>query len=114
MHELSIALSMIDQIAEESEKRNGAAVHAVHLRIGVLAGIDPQALCFAYEMACEGTELAGSRLEIESVPLLVRCSQCGSTHAPDPQHVLCPQCVTPAQEILKGQELEVFALELAA
>jgi hydrogenase nickel incorporation protein HypA/HybF len=114
MHELSIALSMIEQIAEESEKRNGAVVEAVHLRIGVLAGIDPQALCFAYELACEGTELAGSRLEIESVPLRVFCPQCRSTHTPDPQHVFCPRCVSPAQQILEGQELEVFALELAA
>jgi hydrogenase nickel incorporation protein HypA/HybF len=114
MHELSIALSMIEQIAEESERRNGAAVEAVYLRIGVLAGIDPQALSFAYELACQGTELEGSHLQIECVALLVRCSQCGATHAPDPQHVLCPECVTPPQEILRGQELEVFALELAA
>jgi hydrogenase nickel incorporation protein HypA/HybF len=114
MHELSIALSMIEQIEEEAAKRGGATVEAVFVRIGVLSGVDVQALRFAYELAREGTDLAASRLEIEMVPLLVYCPQCAATHAPDPQHVACPRCITPAQEILQGRELEVRAFEIAA
>jgi hypothetical protein len=34
MHELSIAISMIDQITEESESRGGLDVEAVHLKLG--------------------------------------------------------------------------------
>ncbi|HEY4358530.1 MAG TPA: hydrogenase maturation nickel metallochaperone HypA [Acidobacteriaceae bacterium] len=113
MHELSIALSMIEEIEEQAEK-HGGVVEAVYVRIGVLSGIDAQALRFAYELACEGTPLAGSRLEIESVGLLVFCSGCARTHTPDPQHILCPRCLTPEQEILEGRELEVRALELTA
>lgn len=113
MHELSIALSMIEEIEEQAEKHGGGAVEAVYVRIGVLSGVDPQALRFAYELACEGTTLANSRLEIESVGLLVFCPGCAMTHTPDPQHILCPRCITPEQEILEGRELEVRALELA-
>ncbi len=113
MHEMSIALAMIDQISEEAEKHGGGTVEVVHLRIGVLSGIDGQALRFAYELACEDTELTGSRLEIESVPLLVYCPGCAVTHTPSVQEVLCPRCITPAQEILQGRELEVRALEIA-
>jgi len=114
MHELSIALSTIDEIEEQLEKHGGGVVEVVHLRIGVLSGVDPQALRFAFELACEGTALAQSRLEIESVKLLVFCPVCATTHQPDPQHILCPNCITPEQEILEGRELEVRALELAA
>jgi hydrogenase nickel incorporation protein HypA/HybF len=114
MHELSVALSMIEQIEEEAGKHGGGHVETVHLRIGVISGIDPQALRFAYELACEGTTLAGSRLQIESVNLLVYCPQCSSTHTPDSQHILCPRCLTPPQQIINGQELELRALELAA
>jgi hydrogenase nickel incorporation protein HypA/HybF len=114
MHELSIALSMIEQIEEETQQHGGGVVEAVYLRIGVLSGVDKQALRFAYELASEGTDLAGCRLEIESVPLLVYCPQCMSTHTPDPQHIFCPRCLTPEQKILQGQELEVRALEIAA
>jgi hydrogenase nickel incorporation protein HypA/HybF len=114
MHELSIALSMIEQIEEVAEKHGGGIVEVVYVRIGALSGVDPQALRFAYEMASEGTSLASSRIEIEPVGLLVYCPQCNSTHKPDSQHIFCPRCVTPEQEILEGRELEVRALELAA
>jgi hydrogenase nickel incorporation protein HypA/HybF len=114
MHELSIALSMIDEIEEQTDKHGYAAVKAVHVRIGVLSGVDPQALRFAYELACEGTALENSRLEIESVPLLVVCPQCSVTHTPDLQHIVCPRCITPEQTIVAGRELELRALELAA
>lgn len=112
MHELSIALSMIDEITEQMERQNGGRVDIVHLRIGVLSGIDGEALRFAYEMAAEGTDLEGSQLRIESVPLLVHCPQCGEDHRPELHEVLCPRCITPAQEILEGRELEVRALEI--
>lgn len=114
MHELSIALSMIEQIEEEAANHGGGTVETVFVRIGVLSGVDTQALRFAYELAREGTELAGSRLVIEPVPLLVYCPQCAAAHAPDPQNITCPRCVTPPQEILQGRELEVRAFETAA
>jgi hydrogenase nickel incorporation protein HypA/HybF len=113
MHELSIALSMIEEIEEQSEKHGGSAVEVVYVRIGVLSGVDVQALRFAYELACEGTALASSRLEIESVALVVYCPECHTTHTPHIQQILCPRCLTPEQEILEGRELEVRALELA-
>ncbi len=112
MHEMSIALAMIDQITEEAEKHGGGSVEIVHLRVGVLSGVDVQALRFAYELACEGTHLEGSRLEIERIPLIAHCPECAVTHTPDLQEILCPRCITPAQTILQGRELEVRALEI--
>lgn len=124
MHELSIALSMIEGIEDMLEdeplrSRTQALavpqpIQAVHVRIGVLSGVDPEALRSAYSLASEGTALAGTRLQIETVPLLVYCPQCASTHSPPAHEVFCPRCITPAQNVLAGRELEVAALELAA
>lgn len=113
MHELSIALSVIEQIEEETAKHGGGKVETVYVRVGVLSGVDTEALHFAYELASEGTDLQGSQLEIETVPLLVYCPKCSTTHAPEPRDISCPRCVTPAQEILQGRELEVRAFEMA-
>jgi hydrogenase nickel incorporation protein HypA/HybF len=115
MHELSIAVSMVEGIIEESESRGGLHVEAVHLKLGVLSGVDADALAFSYEIACEGTILAGSRLVIESVPLLIYCAQCQSERAPESiQQIYCPHCQSPSETILHGRELEVAALEVAA
>ncbi len=115
MHELSIAVSMVDQILEEAESRGVLKVEAVHLRLGGLAGVDKDALLFSYEIACEGTVLAGSRLVIEEVPLLMYCDTCQAERTPPSVYELaCPICHTPAQTVLSGRELEVAAFEVAA
>lgn len=64
MHELSIALSIIEGVEEELDVRGRPKLHAVHLRVGTLSGVVKEALLFAYDAACEGTSLAGSRLVI--------------------------------------------------
>jgi hydrogenase nickel incorporation protein HypA/HybF len=67
MHELSIALSIVDGVTEEAAQHGGGIVRGVHLRLGRLSGIVAEALLFAYDVACEGTALQGSELRIEEV-----------------------------------------------
>ncbi len=111
MHELSIALSMMDRIREESVRHSGT-VRSAHVRIGVLSGVDSEALRFAWEMARAGSELEEAELEIESVPLRVRCPVCGVTRTAEIQSIACPHCVTPEQDIVEGREMELTALEI--
>jgi hydrogenase nickel incorporation protein HypA/HybF len=115
MHELSIAISMIDQIIEESESRGGLDVEVVHLKLGVFSGVDKDALLFSYELACEGTLLQGSRLLIETIPLVIYCETCQKDRTPPSLYQLCcPDCQTPGQTIVSGREIEVASLEVAA
>jgi hydrogenase nickel incorporation protein HypA/HybF len=65
MHELSIAISIIDVAQEEAERYRANAVRAVRLRLGSLAGVAREALLFSYGLASEGTPLEGSRLLID-------------------------------------------------
>lgn len=115
MHELSIAISMVERVLEEVESRGGLRVEAVHLKLGVLSGVDRDALAFSYEVACEGTSLAGTRLITEVVPLAIFCDVCHAEGQPvSIQEICCPRCGTPSQRILRGRELELTALEVAA
>ncbi len=111
MHELSIALSMIEQIEAAAAKHPGA-VRSAQVRVGVLSGVDCEALRFAWEIARAGTPLERTALEIESVPLRVRCPVCGKTHSAEIHSILCPHCVTPEQDILEGRELQLASLEI--
>jgi len=67
MHELSIALGIVEAAVEEAQQRN-VQVSAVHLRLGALSGVVKDGLLFSYEVACQDTPLQGSRLLIEDVP----------------------------------------------
>jgi hydrogenase nickel incorporation protein HypA/HybF len=113
MHELSIALSMIEQV-EQQAAAQGGGVRSIQVKIGELSGVDVEALRFAWEIARAGTALAASELVIERVPLRVRCPQCGRTRTPEMQAIACPDCAEAEQEILAGRELELVSLEVEA
>jgi hydrogenase nickel incorporation protein HypA/HybF len=113
MHELSIAISLIEAAQEEALKHHAAGVTAVHLRLGALAGVEREALLFSYGLAAEGTPLQGSELIIEEVPVLVFCSACRERRPiRSLQSFCCATCGAPATEIVQGRELEVVALEI--
>jgi hydrogenase nickel incorporation protein HypA/HybF len=115
MHELSIVLSIIDEIGVESEARDLRDIEVVHLKVGVFSGVDPNALLFAWDLACEGTPLEHTRLDIETVPLLIHCTVCCQDRTPpSPYQLCCPECETPSDTIVTGRELEVVSLEVTA
>jgi hydrogenase nickel incorporation protein HypA/HybF len=114
MHELSIALSILD-LAEEEGRDRGVQVAAIHVKLGPLSGVVNEALLSAFEMAREGTALAEAELRIEEVPLVIRCSACNADQTPADTYVLrCPLCGAFTNDIVSGRELEVSALEIAS
>ncbi|MGA2420793.1 MAG: hydrogenase maturation nickel metallochaperone HypA [Candidatus Acidiferrum sp.] len=112
MHELSIAVSIVEMAQEEAESR-GVQVQAVHLRLGGLSGVVKEALLSSYEMACHATPLEGSQLLIEEVPIEVFCPNCQVPRLVSSiRWMCCPDCATPTPTVLRGKELEVVALEI--
>jgi hydrogenase nickel incorporation protein HypA/HybF len=65
MHELSIALNIVEIAEQQLVRHGGERVRAVHLQVGPLAGVAKDALVFSFGLACEGTAVEGSQLIIE-------------------------------------------------
>ncbi|HEV2275208.1 MAG TPA: hydrogenase maturation nickel metallochaperone HypA [Acidobacteriaceae bacterium] len=112
MHELSIALSIVEMAQEEADRRS-VSIDAVHLDLGALSGVVKEALIFSYEVACEGTPLKGSRLVVKEIPIEAYCPVCNQLRRlTSMQWFCCPECSTPISEVLHGRELTITALEL--
>jgi hydrogenase nickel incorporation protein HypA/HybF len=112
VHELSIALGILDVAGEEAE-RHGGRVTAIHLRLGPLSGVVREALVFSYDLAREGTPLADAELVVEEVPVVAYCPACvREVTPPSVQDLCCPDCGAPTPELIRGGELEVVALEI--
>lgn len=113
MHELSLAHGIVVLAAEAARKAEATRVVAVHLKVGRLAGIEPGALLFCYDIASKGTPLEGSRLEIEDVPLVLWCSHClEEVTLSGVQSFRCPKCQTPSGEVRSGREMQIESLEV--
>lgn len=114
MHELSIAMSILDVAQEESERRGNARIAAIHLKMGAMSGVVSDALQSAYELAREQTALEDCRLVIEELPVIIFCAKCQAQRTVSSlQWFCCAECGTPASEVVQGRELEVSGLELA-
>lgn len=112
MHELSIALSLIEVACEEAQRR-AVKVAALYVKVGPLSGVLADALASAYELAREGTPLEQTRLEIEETVVLTECAVCGQTRpVVSVQELCCIECGAPATAIRSGRELELTALEI--
>jgi len=113
MHELSIAMSILDGVEEEMQRHAGRCVEAVHVRIGPLSGVVKESLASAYELAREATPFAASYLVFEDAPVTVLCAYCQAERLVQSlDRFCCAECATPATNIVHGRELEITALEL--
>jgi len=113
MHELSIAMSIVEMAEEESARQGGAKINAVHLKLGPLSGVVKAALESAFGLACQGTILEGSLLVVEEVPIVGYCPKCLAERTmTSMQWFGCPVCASPISEVIQGRELEVVALEI--
>lgn len=112
MHELSIALSLLDLIGEEAERRN-CRVMAAHVKLGALSGVVKEALVSAFDLARELTPYSDCRLVIEDVPVIGRCPKCDADRPVESvQWLCCNFCGTPTPEIVSGREMELTAMEI--
>jgi len=112
MHELGIANSILDGVAKEIERRPDSHPTKVGVRIGELAGVDPDALRFGFEALIAETDLAELQLEIEFRPPHARCRDCAGEYQIRNYQLICPACRSRNGEWISGDELEFAYLEV--
>jgi hydrogenase nickel incorporation protein HypA/HybF len=112
MHEMSIAISVIDAVRTEAAKHPGSRPSKVGLRVGELAAIDASSLEFCFEALLRGTDLEQLRLAIESRPRRHRCLGCTTEFEIKHYEFHCPHCGELRSEYVSGDELEIAYLEM--
>jgi hydrogenase nickel incorporation protein HypA/HybF len=112
MHELAICQALLAQV-EGIARPRAARVNRVRLAIGPLSGVEPHLLARAYALACAGTAAEGSELDIDEVPVRVRCRECGAESAASANRLLCGECGDWRTDLASGDELLLMRVELS-
>jgi hydrogenase nickel incorporation protein HypA/HybF len=111
MHELSLCQS-IHGIVDRA--REGRPVETVNLQVGRLRQVVPETLAYCWTLVADGTGLAGSRLEIDHVPVVLDCADCGGrTTVADALLLTCGSCGSGSISVVTGDELLVTSIDLA-
>lgn len=115
LHEITVALSLLDGVQATALEQGIEHVSAVHIRVGALSGVVRDALLFSWDVATAETIAEGSQLRIEEIPLAVFCERCEDERSPLPgSGLLCPDCGTPSPRIVRGREMQLVAMEVPA
>ncbi len=113
MHEYSLVQALVTRVEAEAKKRNALAVHGLSVRVGELAGVDPELFQTAYETFRAGTICAAAPLTLTRVAASWSCPRCGTPIARG-AILRCVACDAPARLddgsdalTLDGIEMEV-------
>jgi len=112
MHEMGIANSVLDAVRVETHRFPYGHIYKVGVRVGELAGVDPDSMSFCFEALVRGTELEPLELEIEYCPRRYQCRCCGHSHAAGGEDSACPECGMTDLQFLGGDELVIAYLEV--
>jgi hydrogenase nickel incorporation protein HypA/HybF len=110
MHELSIALSIVELAEEYAAKEKAREVLEMEIEVGELSGVVIEALEFAMEEAVAGTLCEKARWKIIPVKGEVRCRTCGHLFPSDTLFADCPRCGEAGVELVRGNEMRLRSL----
>jgi len=112
MHEVAIMTEAVRMAVESAEAAGAQRITALRLRIGVLSGVVPEAMRFAWDVVRPGTMLADARLEIYPVAAVCWCPTCQKEFESKEFLSECPRCHELSGDLRRGRELQIAALEL--
>jgi hydrogenase nickel incorporation protein HypA/HybF len=110
MHEFSIVRALLKRVESEARGRGASGVRRVRVRIGELAGVEPELLARAYMLLREPTLCRGADLEVERVPVRWECPQC-ATGIGAGEVLCCGDCGVPAR-LAAGDEIVLDRIEM--
>lgn len=114
VHEVSIALSMIDELTRIASENDAKQITAVNLRIGRASGIVIDSLRFAFDaIKLENSLISSAEIHIEDVPLKYECRDCRESFQLESIHFpSCPFCKSYSLKLLSGEEMDIANIEL--
>ncbi len=114
MHELSVCVSLLEQVQDIAEQHDAVSVDKIVLRIGPLSGIEADLLAHAYPLAAAGTCAENADLVIEECDVVVRCTQCKAESTVPPNRLICSECGDYRTRVVNGDEMILQRLEFSA
>lgn len=113
MHELSVALKLVELACENASSCQEMEVGAVHIAIGALTQIHQPSLLSGFAIAREGTLVSEADLIIRQVPLVLGCVDCERDfESSGIQDLRCPACHGCSTDVRHGNELDLEFLSL--
>jgi hydrogenase nickel incorporation protein HypA/HybF len=114
MHETGLMRSALAMAVDQARRAGADRIHRLHLRVGALSGVIPEALQMAFLALSPGTLAEGAKLEIETVRVICKCAACDTEFEPEDIVFYCPKCGENCANMRHGREIELTSLEVSS
>lgn len=111
MHEMSLAMSVLDIIARNAKRAGVDKVSRVRLEVGRLSAVEPHALRFCFGSVVSGSLADGAELEIVETPGEAWCMKCSRTVQVASRADDCPECGSAQLQVTSGDAMRVLDFE---
>jgi hydrogenase nickel incorporation protein HypA/HybF len=112
MHELSIAMSVVELVLGEVSVAETDLVTEVEIEVGAFSGVDSEALEFALSLAVKDTILAQTFFRIMLMEGEGYCKTCKKKFMMPEIFTRCPDCNGHTDLIISGDQLRVASLTI--
>ena len=122
MHDVTAAQRIAATVLQAAQEQEAARVERVEIALGAMTMIDPEQLEFWLEQVLRGSVAEGAEVQIEQLPLRVRCGACdyeGEVEVPDDPiyHLMpfapqCSECGSDRLEVLAGDACVVRGIRV--
>lgn len=113
MHEVSIALGLLEFATEYCEKEGYKGIESIKVKIGRASGVLPDSLLFAFDAVKIGTIAEKTTLTIEEIPISGFCDSCQSNFTVEDAYIVsCPSCGGNSLRIKTGRELNIDEMDV--
>jgi hydrogenase nickel incorporation protein HypA/HybF len=112
MHELSVCLSLLEQVQAIAAERGASQVTRIELKVGPLSGVESELLRNAWPMAAAGTIAVDAEFVVDDAAIIVRCSACNAETAARANRLVCGDCGDFHTTVISGDEMILQRVEL--
>jgi len=112
MHEMSIALSIIDAVTAKAKEEHSDTVTIIELEVGKVSGVEVESLKFCFSAAAKNTVAEGAKLAVCEVEPVGECEECGQRFPVAFHIATCTFCGSFKTNIVSGRELSIKSITI--
>ena len=107
MHEIGIVRSMCRTVLEYAKANNVRHISEIVCEVGELSLVIPEYVEELYPAVAAETELADTKLILETVPGIAECDECDEIFNVVENEGYCPNCGSFEKTVLTGTEFNI-------
>lgn len=112
MHEVALAQGIVDIVTAQAAREGFVRARVVHVELGDLSNVLPEALAFGFESVSRGTPAEGAKLDLIRCAGKGWCMDCSAEVEVSSRVALCPRCGGMKWVVTGGEQLRVTELEV--